>query len=229
MKHWHRLNVTTHNALSVDIPSTCHNNTDRADIYIPEHGGIWTFGKDEIFTQEWMDSVHRQIPYIEITGALVFWRSPGYQHPGAHIDVAPATSPSLRDIEYEGNGFHSTNSSASMEKKDFYPVVAAYNFTLDADDDSSMTWYQPKETPSEDLLELKKFTNAVHYDEVPLDKLVEVDRCTIGAGNLVLTRTNVLHSVHMGNRERWAISARAVMNWHSWDHAVETLNPWIIE
>lgn len=229
MKHWYKLDITTDDALSVDVPKFCHSNTDRADIYIPDHGGIWTFGKDEIFAQSWVDYVEKTIPYITITGALVFWRAPGYQHPGAHIDVAPASSPSLRDIEYEGNGFHDMNSSASMDKKDFYPVVAAYNFTLDPLDDSAMTWFEPLDTAQEDMLELKKFTNAVHYDEVPLEKLREIDRCTVGADQLVLTRTNILHSVEMGNRERWAVSARAVMNWSSWQEAVETLNPWIIK
>ena len=228
MKHWVNLDISTADALKIDVPEFCHSHTERADVYIQDHGGIWTFGKDEIFNEQWMDYVNKTIPYIEITGALVFWRAPGYQHPGAHIDVAPKNSPSVRDIEYEDNGFHATNSSESMSKQDFYPVVSAYNWTLDPQDDSAMTWFEPKEESKEDMLELKKFTNAVHYDEVPLDKLNEVDRCNIGSGKLVMCRTNVLHSVDMGQRERYAISARAVMGWSSWQEAVDTLSPWII-
>lgn len=229
MKNWHKLNISTQGALSIDVPSFCHANTDRADIYLPGNGGIWTFGKHEIFNQTWIQSVQDTIPYIEITGALVFWRAPGYQHPAAHIDVAPKSSPSARDIEYEDNGFHATNSSESMDKQDFYPVVSAYNFTLDPQDDSAMTWFQPKaQSFTNNDLELKKFTNAVHYDDVPLDKLTEIDRCTVGSERLVMVRTNVLHNVEMGNRERWSISARAVMGWSSWQEAVETLDPWII-
>ena len=228
-KHHYTLDINTGSALKIDVPSFCHANTDRADIYIKDHGGIWTFGKHEIFNEDWMNYVNDTIPYIEITGALVFWRAPGYQHPGAHIDVAPKSSPSARDIEYEGNGFHATNSSESMDKQDFYPVVSAYNWTLDPKDDSAMTWFEPKQAKTDDMLELKKFTNAVHYDEVPLEQLNEIDRRTVGSGKMVMVRTNVLHSVDMGQRERWAISARAVMGWSSWDQAVETLHPWIIE
>lgn len=230
MKNWHRLNVSTENALKIDVPSFCHSNVDRSDIYLPGDGGIWTFGKDEIFNQEWIDYVQKTIPYIEITGALVFWRAPGYQHPAAHIDVAPRSSPSARDIEYEDNGFHATNSSESMDKSDFYPVVSAYNFTLDPEDDSEMTWYKPKEwTNTYDYAELKKFTNAVHYDDVPLDKLREVDSVRVGSKDLVMVRTNRLHNVRMGQRERWAISARAVMGWANWEEAVETLKDYIVE
>lgn len=225
-KSWYRLNIKTHGALSIDVPQFCHANPERADIYLPGNGGIWTFGKDEIFNQAWIDYVQATIPYIEITGALVFWRAPGYQHPAAHIDVAPKSSPSARDIEYEGNGFHSMNSSMSMEKNDFYPVVSAYNFTLDPQDDSEMTWFEPKEHVD---TELKKFTNAVHYDDVPLEKLTEVESVTVGSEELVMVRTNRLHNVRMGARERWAISARAVMGWKDWEQAVETLRPWIAE
>lgn len=223
MKNWVKLNVSTKNALSIDVPGFCHSNTQRADIYLPGNGGIWTFGKHEIFNESWIKYVQDTIPYIEITGALVFWRAPGYQHPAAHIDVAPKSSPSARDIEYEDNGFHSTNSSASMDQNDFYPVVSAYNFTLDPQDDSAMTWYEPKQHVD---TELKKFTNAVHYDDVPLEKLTEVDSVCVGSENLVMVRTNRLHNVRMGQRERWSISARAVMGWSSWEEAVHTLEPW---
>lgn len=229
MKNWYRLNVSTHNALKIDVPSFCRNNTNRADIYIPDHGGIWTFGKDEIFSQLWIDHVQDTIPYIQITGALIFWRAPGYQHPAAHIDVAPKSSPSARDIEYEDNGFHATNSSDSMNQNDFYPVVSAYNFTLDPKDDSAMTWYEPKPEFADTDVELKKFTNAVHYDDVPIDRLQEIDRVTVGSDRLVMVRTNVLHNVDMGSRERWSISARAVMGWGSWEEAVDTLGDWIVE
>ncbi|MBO03123.1 MAG: hypothetical protein CMG35_10840, partial [Candidatus Marinimicrobia bacterium] len=164
------------------------------------------------------------------TGALIFWRAPGYQHPGAHIDVAPNDSPSrVEGVEYENN-FHATNASDSMDKKDFYPVVSSYNWILDKGDDSAMTWFRPKADQNEsELLELKKFTDAVHYDEVPLEKLDEIDRCTIGHDKLVMVRTNVLHNVDMGQQERWAISARCIMNWSTWDEAVDTLTDWIIE
>jgi hypothetical protein len=113
-----------------------------------------------------------------------------------------------------------------MDKQDFYPVVSAYNFTLDPEDDSEMTWFEPKERVD---TELKKFTNAVHYDDVPLEKLNEVDSVRVGSKDLVMVRTNRLHNVRMGQRERWAISARAVMGWSSWEEAVETLKDYIVE
>jgi hypothetical protein len=230
MKNWVRLDIDTKDAINIDVKKHCFDNTDRADIFIEGHGGIWTFGKDEIFSQDWVDYVKETCPWLDVTGALIFWRAPGYQHPGAHIDVAPNDSPSrVEGVEYENN-FHATNSSDSMDKKDFYPVVSSYNWILDKGDDSAMTWFRPKADQNEsELLELKKFTDAVHYDEVPLEKLDEIDRCTIGHDKLVMVRTNVLHNVDMGQQERWAISARCIMNWSTWDEAVDTLTDWIIE
>ena len=230
MKNWVRLDIDTKDAINIDVKKHCFDNTDRADIFIEGHGGIWTFGKDEIFSQDWVDYVKETCPWLDVTGALIFWRAPGYQHPGAHIDVAPNNSPSrVEGVEYENN-FHATNASNSMDKKDFYPVVSSYNWILDKGDDSAMTWFRPKADQNEsELLELKKFTDAVHYDEVPLEKLDEIDRCTIGHDKLVMVRTNVLHNVDMGQQERWAISARCIMNWSTWDEAVDTLTDWIIE
>lgn len=225
MKNHYKLNITTDGALKISPKEFCLNNTNRADVYIPNLGGIWTFGKQEIFNEEWVNYVAKTIPYIEITGALVFWRQQFYQHPAAHIDVAPKNSPSRRDIEYEDNGFHATNSSNSMNLNDFYPVVSAYNFVLDPTDDSAMTWYEPKPTAQ---VELKKFSNAVHYDEVPIDQLIEVDRTQISAAHLTMVRTNRLHNVEMGSKERWSISARAIMGWESWEQAVKTLEPWLL-
>tara|TARA_B110000503_G_scaffold121966_1_gene186064 strand:+ start:2450 stop:3130 length:681 start_codon:yes stop_codon:yes gene_type:complete len=226
MKHWYRLNIPINNAIKIDVKQECFNNTNRADVFIPEHGGIWTFGKDEIFNQVWIEEVKQRCPYLEVTGALVFWRAPGYQHAGAHIDVAPNNSPSrVNGIEYE-NGFHATNSSDSMDAKDFYPVVSSYNWILNDNDDSAMTWHTPLPNAN---IELKKFTDAVHYDEVPIVDCKEIDRCTVGNNSLVMVRTNVLHNVEMGDQERWAISARCIMGWSSWAEAVETLGDWIVE
>ena len=226
MKHWYRLDINTNDALKIDVKQHCFANTNRADVYIPDHGGIWTFGKDEIFNQSWINYVKSRCNYLEVTGALVFWRAPGYQHAGAHIDVAPNSSPSrVEGIDYE-NGFHATNSSDSMDANDFYPVVSSYNWILNSDDDSAMTWHEPLPNAN---IELKKFTDAVHYDEVPIVDCKEIDRCTIGKDKLVMVRTNVLHNVEMGNNERWAISARCIMGWSSWDQAVNTLDDWIIE
>ena len=231
LENWVRLEISTTDAIKIDIKKHCFENTDKADVYISDHGGIWTFGKDEIFKQTWVDYVKDTCPYLDVTGALVFWRAPGYQHPGAHIDVAPNNSPSrVEGVEYENN-FHATNASDSMDKDDFYPVVSSYNWILDEGDDSAMTWHKPKpfHTTEEAILELKKFTDAVHYDEVPLDKLDEIDRCTIGHDKVVMGRTNVLHNVDMGKQERWAISARCIMNWATWDEAVDKLQPWIVK
>ena len=226
MKHWYRLDINTNDALKIDVKQHCFANTSRADVYIPDHGGIWTFGKDEIFNQSWIDYVQSRCSYLQVTGALVFWRAPGYQHAGAHIDVAPNSSPSrVEGIDYE-NGFHATNSSDSMDANDFYPVVSSYNWILNNNDDSAMTWHEPLPNAN---IELKKFTDAVHYDEVPIVDCKEIDRCTVGKDKLVMVRTNVLHNVEMGNNERWAISARCVMGWSSWAEAVNTLDDWIIE
>jgi hypothetical protein len=113
-----------------------------------------------------------------------------------------------------------------MNKKDFYPVVSSYNWVLDEGDDSAMTWHEPLANAN---IELKKFTDAVHYDEVPIADCKEIDRCTIGHDKLVMVRTNVLHNVDMGDQERWAISARCVMNWATWDEAVHKLQTWIVD
>ena len=48
MKNWVRLDIDTKDAIKIDVKKHCFDNTDRADIFIEGHGGIWTFGKDEI-------------------------------------------------------------------------------------------------------------------------------------------------------------------------------------
>lgn len=231
MKSWYRLNVSTEGALKIDVPQFCLNNTERAGVYLPGKGGIWTFGKDEIFNQSWINNLQESIPHIEVTGALVFYREQGYQHPIAHLDLAHKDSPSARDIEYEDNGFRDAVCSGdSMSKQDFYPVVSAYNFTLDPQDDSEMTWFERKRTIATELKNHKGTNDQdVPYQDVPLENLNETESVTIGSSNLVMVRVNKLHNVRIGARERWCVSLRAVMGWKNWEQAVNTLEPWIVE
>ena len=67
MKNWARLDIETKDAINIDVKKHCFDNTDRADVFIEGHGGIWTFGKDEIFSQDWVDYVKETCPYLDVT------------------------------------------------------------------------------------------------------------------------------------------------------------------
>jgi hypothetical protein len=99
---------------------------------------------------------------------------------------------------------------------------AGLNWTIDPDD-ADMTWY---EMPTTQGVSTKR-TETDQNREWLLEELTEVDRCCIGQ-TPVLVRTDVPHTVDMGNNERWLVSARFLWHW-SWDDYVKTLKDRIVQ
>jgi len=78
------------------------------------------------------------------------------------------------------------------------------NWTLDVDD-SQMVWYKyPKHEP----VVTERSPTDINW-EWPLDNLEETARTTIGTMP-TLVRTDVPHTIDMGNHERWLVSLRTL-------------------
>lgn len=169
-------------------------------LYIPQHGGVWQVPANEIFNQSWLADVEAKLD-IKVDAALVFYREGGYQHAGAHIDVEPLHGETL-------------------------PVAASFNWVLEQDDTSQMTWYEPW-WDAEDIDQIKaaaqgKYVhpqvdspskeehNAILYQETPIELLKENDCHSLSHKNLTMVRTNVPHNVRMGPNTRWCVTLR---NW----------------
>ena len=86
-----------------------------------------------------------------------------------------------------------------------------------------MTWY---EMPKIEGTNTKRSETDQNM-EWPIEQLKEIDRLCIGQ-TPTLVRTDVPHTVDMGNNERWLISARFLWHW-SWDDYTKTLKGLIIE
>tara|TARA_B110000503_G_scaffold121966_1_gene186063 strand:+ start:1864 stop:2466 length:603 start_codon:yes stop_codon:yes gene_type:complete len=94
------------------------------------------------------------------------------------------------------------------------------NWTLDPDD-ADMVWYN---MPSVDPVYTKR-SETDRNKEWPLDSLTEHARCNIGQ-TPTLVRTDIPHTVQMGENERWLISVR--FTWlSSWDQYVNAFGQWI--
>jgi hypothetical protein len=81
---WHTLNIDVTDALNenFNVNSLLAGNTSPAR--------IWDYIGDkkyELFNDSWLK--YMESIGVPIAGALIFWRDSNYQHPTAHIDVAP--------------------------------------------------------------------------------------------------------------------------------------------
>jgi hypothetical protein len=78
--------------LNVDVTNAIRKDFDLNELLVGnvQQIRLWDYigdKKTELFTDAWlgyMDSIG-----VPIAGALIFWRQANYQHPTAHIDVAP--------------------------------------------------------------------------------------------------------------------------------------------
>lgn len=99
---------------------------------------------------------------------------------------------------------------------------AGLNWTVDVDD-AEMTWYN---MPTTEGISTKR-SETDQNKEWLLEELTEIDRCCIGQ-TPTLVRTDVPHTVEMGNNERWLISARFLHHW-TWDDYTKTLKETIVQ
>jgi len=201
LNNWLELDISVDGALTLDPKSFLdfpYNPYNQ--LYIPQHGGVWQVPANEIFNQSWLADVEAKLD-IKVDAALVFYREGGYQHAGAHIDVEPLHGETL-------------------------PVAASFNWVLEQDDTSQMTWYEPW-WDAEDIDQIKaaaqgKYVHpqvdspsdeehkAMLYQETPVELLKENDCHNLSHKKLTMVRTNVPHNVRMGPNTRWCVTLR---NW----------------
>jgi hypothetical protein len=198
MKNWYELDVGVDHALSLDVKDYFLSQPERPDvtqIWVPGVAGVWRSDDATLFEPTWVEQVKKRTG-LSINGALIFYRSGGYQHPGAHIDIEP------RYVQ---------------DEKRLVPVSAAYNWVLDSAD-SEMVWYEPwwdaedyeqclAAAQSQTKFDAQK-QGDLEYAEIELDRLDEMERHPISTQRLTMVRTNVPHNVHMGPTDRWCVSAR---------------------
>lgn len=211
-------NITTDNALSIDVKQTVLDNPYRQgqEMYMPDAGGVWHFEREEIFNESWVQQFERATN-LWVTGAFVFWRQGGYQHPGAHIDTYPR------------NGV--------LES-----IPASFNWVLDYDPKCEMTWYEPwwdADDPDEmecaaqgliphpESIVNRADFGTMSYQETDPQLLTEVDRLALPADRITICRTSIPHTVWMSHQDRWCISMRIGYE-HAprlWQDLVDALEP----
>ena len=152
----------------------------------------------EVFNEDWVRSVNAALN-LDITGALIFARRAGYQHPGAHIDVNPSAD-------------------------EVYPVSHSFNWVLEQDN-NPMIWYKPW-WDAEDINESIKAASgeipfpgqdskgveagSMVYQETPCELLERDSEHCLAHDQLTVVRTNIPHNVDMiSDKDRWCITARS--------------------
>jgi|TARA_B110000914_G_C15516442_1_gene473875 SPX domain protein involved in polyphosphate accumulation len=113
-QNWHRTDINVANALKVNLKdyilSDPYRNGEH-NLYMPDKGGIWTIAPENIFTHDFIQYLFHDLN-LQIDLVQIFYRSPHYQHPGAHVDIS-------QNEELYGCGL---------------------NWTID-EDDADMVWY----------------------------------------------------------------------------------------
>ncbi len=199
LKNWYELDVGVDGALTLDVKDYCLSHPDTegmTQIWIPGAAGVWLLDESDLFNPDWVRMVKDRLG-LTVTDALVFFRTAGYQHPSAHIDIEP-------NDERDGPRL--------------LPVSAGYNWVLEPTD-AEMVWYEPW-WDAEDYEQCLKAVQAgrsfdavaigdLAYNEIPVSRLKEAGRHRLSERCLTMVRTNLPHNVHMGSKDRWCVSARA--------------------
>jgi hypothetical protein len=205
-KNWYELNIDINDAITSAYDM---NLLEQSDFLKKQHStaGIWTYKQHE------SNAVLNDewVKYMESLGfeldvAFTFYRKPHSIMP-AHIDC-----------------LHNT--------RDVHGI--AINWVLNNNSDSYMAWYN---TPPE-ANNMPLYTTDVYKGHYQLNfdakELTEIDRAQIGS-TPVLVRTDIPHSIEMGDHPRWSISVRfyptkfvsdktALL---SWDQQIEIMEAFI--
>jgi hypothetical protein len=179
---WYSLNIDFSNALKKDwvweIPDF-------------KNPSIQYTRPSRIFNFEWLN--YMKSIGVPIHFVMLFYKSPTYNFPRAHIDVSQV------DVK--------TNKSLSY-------MTYAINWVIEGHD-SEMKWYNlPKESSN------VKYTSANNpYIDWPISTLTEIDSANI-QNLFTLVRTDIPHSVHVNNKSRWSISVRS-SSLFTWEDSVD--------
>ena len=191
------------NELTIDVTDALRKVVVLDDLlvnseFVNAPGGIWHFKSDtveQMLSVDWMHHMHEI--GIPVRNLMIFYRTSYFLHTEAHIDLL-----------WSGE-----------------PAIFAINWTLDAEDDSDMIWYNPPpDPPIEDMTPA-----ATRYTKWRLDQIApyESARKTIGT-TPTLVRTNMPHNVETRSRPRWCLSVRCrTPEGASWASTVDYFKPWI--
>lgn len=203
---WHRLNLSIENALKINPKEYIQQNPYRQNeicFYDPEESGVWRISSDIALNQEWVEYIKNKIN-LEIAGICIFWKKANFQEKVAHVDL----------------GFKDEEKSDTA-----YPIPCALNWVY-GEDSGKMVWYKlPRTIPH---FKISSYRNS-HFSW-DLDGLTKVNETVVG-NHLTLCRTNLPHSIEMGNDDRWLISARfrEDKDFESWEQSLETLDKYIVK
>jgi hypothetical protein len=192
---WHELTLDVTNALRKDIVL---NDLLINSEFVNAPGGIWHFQADTIeklLSADWIQHMHEI--GIPVRNLMIFYRTPYFLHTEAHIDLL-----------WSGG-----------------PAISAINWTVDAQDDSDMIWYDtPPDPPVEDMTPAETKYTSWHLDQIAP---YESARKTIGI-TPTLVRTDIPHNVETRSRHRWCLSVRyKIPEGTSWAGTVDYFTPWI--
>ena len=131
---------------------------------------------------------------LPINRSIVFYRDSNLVDTEAHIDLVSEVGGPAQSTHF---GFNLVFGGAGSE----------------------MIWY---DMPPGDL-NLKVVPGNNKILTWPVKDLVEIDRCSILPNEPTIVRTDIPHSLSVGNEPRWCISARTSMHHLTWDDAIENL------
>jgi hypothetical protein len=199
MQNWIQTDISVEGALKMNVKAHLLSDpyNSGTQLIIEDKVGVWQMNSDEVFNDDWVELMKEKLD-LTVTGALIFARKAGYQHPGAHIDVNPIG-------------------------EELLPVSHSFNWVLEQDN-NPMVWYKPW-WDAEDIDESTDAANGkfpfpgqsgdgveardMVYQETPCELLERDSEHCLAHDRITIVRTNIPHSVDMvSDKDRWCITAR---------------------
>jgi hypothetical protein len=196
---WHVLNVDVSNAINKDFDfNKLINESTTHD--------LWPYTGEklqQLFAPEWL--AYMADLGILPDSATIFYRSPFFVEPNAHIDLF---------------------------QNPIRPAVYALNWVVNKDDDSEMVWFDNPDIPGEyimyDATEVGSRNMSwpmTYFADKP------IYRRTLG-NQLTLLTTGWPHNIIVNKTPRWCISLRfstRTFNIQSWEEAIAHFDKFIVK
>lgn len=103
----------------------------------------------------------------------------------------------------------------TTDKLDGSPDMFGFNWIIGGHN-SKMIWYSLPEHG----LERKYTSTGVPYISLSINKLTEIERTTLENNVITMVRTDIPHSIQIGDEPRWCLSFRTRSKFKTWDSAV---------
>lgn len=194
---WHILNFDVSNAIKHNVN---FNKYEQEIQKTNQPKGMWVFQQHEltdILNKSWLD-------YFESTHGIIFdflaifYRTPFYTHPQAHIDT-----------DRDGN-----------------ICIGSINWTLDSNDDSSMDWYHAPITDGK-ILTTSANTKYISADMSHVNKFKLGSRTIAQIPTLVNVGIFHNVTMRQRPRWAISVRPR-IPGVKTWDQMVEFFKPWIV-